>query len=108
MKPKIVFMGTPEFAASILESLIKTEEYEICAVITQADKPVGRGLKFSPSPVKVIAQKYNLPVWTPKSIKNISLTNAVGAKVLETTDSELGSLVEFLNTTQPVISVVVA
>lgn len=109
MKPKIVFMGTPEFAASILESLIKTEVYEICAVLTQADKPVGRGLKLSLSPVKVVAQKYGLAVWTPKSIKNISLDeNSNGTKILKTTDTELNSLVNHLNTTQPVISIVVA
>lgn len=65
---KIVFMGTPDFAASALEALIQAG-HEITAVVTQPDKPKGRSKELMPSPVKVCALKYNLPVFQPVKIK---------------------------------------
>lgn len=65
---RIVFMGTPEFAAVSLRKLIK-ENYEICAVFTQSDKPVGRKQILTPPEVKVVAQENNISVYQPKSLK---------------------------------------
>jgi methionyl-tRNA formyltransferase len=59
---KIIFMGSPEFAAAHLKKLID-EKRNIIAVITSPDKPKGRGLKLSPTPVKALALKHNLPVY---------------------------------------------
>ena len=61
-------MGTPNFAANVLEGLIKNG-YNIVGVVTQEDKPVGRKKIMTPSPVKEVALKYNLPVFTPHNIK---------------------------------------
>lgn len=65
---KIVFMGTPDFAASALEALILAG-HEITLVVTQPDKPKGRSKELMPSPVKVCALKYSLPVFQPVRIK---------------------------------------
>lgn len=69
MKSKnIVFLGTPEFAAHILEGLIESG-YNIIAVISQPDKPVGRKRVLMPTPTKEVALKYNLPVFQPTLLK---------------------------------------
>ncbi len=65
---KIVFMGTPDFAAGALEALIGAG-YEITAVVTQPDKPKGRSKELLPPPVKQSALKHNIPVMQPKRIK---------------------------------------
>jgi len=67
-KPKIIFAGTPEFAAIALAQLIK-HEHNIVAVYTQPDRPAGRGRKLMPSPVKQIALDNNIPVEQPESFK---------------------------------------
>lgn len=64
----VVFMGTPDFAVPCLEMLCK-ENYNIKAVITQPDRPKGRGQKVVESPVKACAMKYDLPVLQPQKIK---------------------------------------
>ncbi|CAD7771151.1 Methionyl-tRNA formyltransferase [Candidatus Methanoperedenaceae archaeon GB50] len=57
MKPyKILFFGTPEFALPSLKALIETPN-EILGVVTQPDRPKGRGRKLTPPPIKVLAQK---------------------------------------------------
>lgn len=65
---KIVFMGTPDFSVPCLKA-IADKEYEIPAVFTQPDKPKGRGYKMIPTPVKVCAQAYNIPVYQPLSLR---------------------------------------
>jgi methionyl-tRNA formyltransferase len=65
---KIVFMGTPEFAVPSLKALIESGD-EVVAVVTQPDKPRGRGLEVTPPPVKILAQKYGIPVLQPQKIK---------------------------------------
>ena len=59
-------MGTPEFSVPTLKKLIA--EAEVLAVYTQPDKPVGRGMKMQPSPVKAIALENNIPVFTPEKV----------------------------------------
>ena len=66
---KIVFMGTPELAATVLESLIRAG-HEIAAVVTQPDKPKGRGGAVSCSPVKLLAVKERIPVYQPVRIRS--------------------------------------
>ena len=71
---KIVFWGTPEFALPTLETLFKNG-YNIVAVITNPDKPVGRKNIITPPPVKVWAEKHNIPVFQPPKleIRNLEL-----------------------------------
>ena len=64
---KIIFMGTPEFSVPVLEGLI--ENYNVISVVTQPDKPVGRGGKIVMSPIKNVALKNNITVLQPKKIK---------------------------------------
>ncbi|MGM9665099.1 MAG: methionyl-tRNA formyltransferase [Eubacteriales bacterium] len=66
---KILFMGTPEFAAKILESLYESGN-EIVGVVTAPDKPKGRGMVLVPSDVKKYAQEKGLPVYQPKTLKD--------------------------------------
>ncbi|MFC0322192.1 methionyl-tRNA formyltransferase [Gallibacterium melopsittaci] len=69
MKPlKIIFAGTPDFAAQHLQALLSSE-HQVVAVYTQPDKPAGRGKKLQPSPVKQLALTHNLPVYQPKSLR---------------------------------------
>ncbi len=72
MKPKIIFFGTSEFGAIILEGLI-SGGYRPVLVITAADKPVGRKQIFTPPPVKTTAQKYNIPLLQPEILTNCKL-----------------------------------
>ncbi len=65
---KIVFMGTPDFAVPSLDILVKNG-YEVAAVVTQPDKPKGRGNKLTPPPVKEYALNNNIPVLQPEKVK---------------------------------------
>lgn len=67
--PRILFMGTPTFALPALEKLYD-HNYPIIGVVTQPDRPHGRGQKEIPPPVKVLAQKLGLPVFQPEKVKN--------------------------------------
>ena len=66
---KIIFAGTPPFAATHLQSIIDHGQHEVVAVYTQPDRPAGRGKKLTPSAVKLLAEKYNLPLFQPQSLK---------------------------------------
>ncbi|WP_010193113.1 methionyl-tRNA formyltransferase [Bacillus sp. m3-13] len=68
MKKKIVFMGTPDFAVPVLQQIIQ-DGYEVIAVVTQPDRPKGRKKVLTPPPVKVEAEKHNIPVYQPEKIK---------------------------------------
>lgn len=65
---RVVFAGTPEFAASSLATLLESQ-HEVVAVYTQPDRPAGRGRKLSPSPVKQLALEHGLPVYQPQTLK---------------------------------------
>ena len=67
---KIIFAGTPEFAATALTALIKTD-HEIVAVYTQPDRPAGRGRKLTPSAVKQTAMDAGIPVFQPVTLKEV-------------------------------------
>ncbi|MDR9402746.1 MAG: methionyl-tRNA formyltransferase [Halothece sp. Uz-M2-17] len=66
---KVIFFGTPDFAVPTLEALVQHPEVELVTVVTQPDKPKGRGKKLIPSPVKEVAITHNLPVLQPKRVK---------------------------------------
>lgn len=65
---KVIFMGTPDFAVPSLLALIETQQ--VVGVVTQPDKPAGRGQQVRPSPVKLLAQTADIPVYQPKSLKS--------------------------------------
>jgi len=66
-RPKIMFMGTPEFAVPTLDALIN-EGYDIVAVVTQPDRPKGRGRRLTPSPTKVLAEERSLKILQPERL----------------------------------------
>jgi len=66
---RIVFMGTPDFAAASLQKLID-EKYEVVGVFTQPDKPRNRGMQLSFSPVKELAIKHDIPVYQPVKLRD--------------------------------------
>ncbi|WP_400247138.1 methionyl-tRNA formyltransferase [Niallia sp. JL1B1071] len=65
---KVVFMGTPNFSVPVLQRLID-EKYDVIAVVTQPDRPVGRKKVLTPPPVKVEALKHDIPVYQPEKIR---------------------------------------
>ena len=88
-KLRIVFMGTPEFAVGILDTIIKNN-YEVVGVITAADKPAGRGQKIKYSAVKEYALEHNLKLLQPTNLKDeVFLTE------LKSLDANLQVIVAF-------------
>lgn len=74
MKPKILFMGTPEFAVPSLDILVKND-YPVLGVVTQPDRPRGRGRKLFPSPVKIYAEGASIPVYQPERVRDEEFLN---------------------------------
>jgi methionyl-tRNA formyltransferase len=70
-KPRILFMGTPAFALPALE-MIHSNNYPVIGVVTQPDRPAGRGQKKIATPVKILAQKLGLPVFQPQKVRDKS------------------------------------
>nr|WP_294839662.1 methionyl-tRNA formyltransferase [uncultured Methylotenera sp.] len=77
---KIIFAGTPDFAVPALAALIQAG-HEVVMVLTQPDRPAGRGMKLKASPVKVLAEQHGLFVFQPETLKDA----AVQARIAETT-----------------------
>lgn len=65
---RVVFMGTPDFAVGTLRAVVNAG-YEVVGVVTQPDKPKGRGKTMQPTPVKEAAMEYNIPVFQPKRVR---------------------------------------
>src|SRR3989338_7444775 len=63
----LVFLGTSEFALASLEALLNSE-HKVCGIITQPDRPAGRGMKLTPSPVKEFSRDLNIPILQPEKI----------------------------------------
>jgi methionyl-tRNA formyltransferase len=81
---KVIFAGTPDFAAAALAALIDSR-HTVVAVLTQPDRPAGRGMKLQPSPVKQLAQAHALPVQQPATLKDVEAQErlrAVAADVM--------------------------
>jgi methionyl-tRNA formyltransferase len=66
---RLVFMGTPDFAAASLEALLRSDD-SVVGVVTQPDRPKGRGQILTPSPVKLLAQQEQIPLLQPLKIKD--------------------------------------
>jgi len=67
---KVIFMGTPDYADTILQALIDDNEIEVVAVYTQPDKPVGRKKILTPPPVKVTAEKNSIALYQPDRLRD--------------------------------------
>lgn len=65
---KIIFMGTPDFSATVLKGLLKSNQYDILAVVTQPDRAVGRKKEIRMTPVKQVALEYDLVVYQPEKL----------------------------------------
>jgi methionyl-tRNA formyltransferase len=74
-KPRIIFMGTPEFAVPSLEILVH-HPYQVIGVVTQPDRPKGRGKQLAPPPVKMFAEQYHLTVLQPERAKDQEFMDA--------------------------------
>ncbi|ALB64300.1 Methionyl-tRNA formyltransferase [Cronobacter condimenti 1330] len=81
---RIIFAGTPDFAARHLEALLSSS-HQVVGVFTQPDRPAGRGKKLMPGPVKILAQENGIPVFQPKSLRpaeNQALVAGLNADVM--------------------------
>ena len=81
---RVVFMGTPDFSVGTLEALIASK-HEVCAVVTQPDKPRGRGKAVQFTPVKEVAVRENIPVYQPKKVRDpefVETLRGLGADVI--------------------------
>ena len=72
---KILFMGTPDFAVFSLKAICESGKHDVCAVVTQPDKPKGRGYAMLPPPVKVYAESQNIPVYQPATLRDESFAS---------------------------------
>ncbi len=68
-KISLVFFGTPDIGLKSLEYLYNSDKFDVLAVVTQPDRPSGRGHKLTPSPIKVFALEHKLPIYQPNSIR---------------------------------------
>lgn len=87
---KILFMGTPDFALFSLKALVEESDHEICGVITQPDRPKGRGYTLLPPPVKVYAEEKGIPVYQPATLRDEAF-----AALLESIAPELIAVVAY-------------
>ena len=80
---KIIFAGTPEFAVPALQALIDAgfagNDFEISMILTQPDRPAGRGMQLKASPVKQLALQHNLEVFQPESLKTAEVQAQIAA-----------------------------
>ncbi len=67
---KLVFMGTADFAVPVLSKIHQNTNHDLLAVVTNIDKPGGRGRKLMPSPVKVFAEEHKIPLFQPEKLKD--------------------------------------
>ena len=73
---RLVFMGTPDFAAASLEALLRSDD-SIVGIVTQPDRPKGRGQILTPSPVKLLAQREQIPLFQPLKMKDPEFLQAL-------------------------------
>ena len=81
MQPLVIFGSSP-FSVIVLEKLLASNIYHLTSVVTTPDKPTGRGLKLTPNPVKLFAQKNNIPAYiSPSSIPPLNLRGGKGGVI---------------------------
>ena len=90
-KVRVCFLGTPEFAVTSLKALLADDHYEVVGVVTQPDRPSGRKLQLTPSPVKALAQAHGLRVIAPESLKK----NPLMVDEVRSWGAEVGVVVAF-------------
>lgn len=90
-KVRVCFLGTPEFAVTSLKALLEDDHFEVVGVVTQPDRPAGRKLQLTPSPVKVLAQSHGLKVLSPESLKN----DPAAVAEIKSWSAEVGVVVAF-------------
>ena len=81
----VIFMGTPDFAVPAFRELITSTEHNVVALFTQAPKAKGRGMKLTNSPIHNLAIEHDIPVFTPKTLKNeksIELIKTIEADII--------------------------
>ena len=81
---KVIFMGTPDFAVPCLKGLIKDKNHEVVGVFTQPDRRKGRGKKMQGTPVKMVAEEENIPVYQPEKLntsENYEMLKSINADV---------------------------
>ncbi len=82
---RVVFFGTPSFALPSLQALIDQPEIAVVGVLSQPDRPSGRGRKLQPTPVKALAQQHGIPIWQPERLRRdpevLSQLESLGADV---------------------------
>lgn len=86
---KILYMGTPDFAVKPLKALIENK-YDVCGVVTQPDKPVGRKAILTPPPVKIEAENAGIKVYQPQTLKN-----GEGLEILKETNPDVVIVVAY-------------
>jgi methionyl-tRNA formyltransferase len=69
MPHRVIFMGTPEFAVPSLSALLNAPDFEVVCVVTQPDRPAGRGQKLQAPPVKQVALEHNVPILQPQKLR---------------------------------------
>ncbi len=74
---RTVFLGTPEFAKTCLQSMIDDEHFDVVGVVTQPDRPSGRKMKLTPSVVKTLALKHNIPTLAVENINSREVLEAI-------------------------------
>lgn len=74
---RTVFLGTPDFSRHCLEALIKDDHFEVVGVITQPDRPSGRHMKLTPSPVKALVEPLGIPLLTPETVNTAEISSIV-------------------------------
>src|SRR5271169_1187579 len=79
---KIIFAGTPHFAAAALQAML-ARQFEVVAVLTQPERPSGRGMQLHPSPVKQLALQHGLPVQQPLTLKEEGIQRELAAYAAE-------------------------
>lgn len=97
-KPRLVFFGTPDFAVPALQALIRSNEFDIVACVTQPDKPAGRGKQLTSPPIKIAAETAGIPVLQPSRVRPLELTDGR----LSSTSAQPSELAEFLNRHAPI------
>ena len=103
-KYRTAFLGTPDFAVPILRTLIEDTRCLVDFVVTQPDRPAGRGHKLVAPPVKHLAEEFNIRVFQPASLKSIEIdreASALSGKVVLKGRANTDDLVSYLNSIEP-------
>ncbi|MFH1236277.1 MAG: methionyl-tRNA formyltransferase, partial [Parcubacteria group bacterium] len=82
-KYKVLFAGTPDFAVPILTALVRVKSIDVVGVLTQPDKPAGRGYHLIESPIKKLARRYKLPIYQPVTVADPSSIELLSGLSLE-------------------------